>query len=213
MTMPASETGKTDYTASYLKLLPELDRLKRELDETHRALQEKATRLKEIEIRDALTGVFNRKHFMQVLDQEWARAVRYQRGFSLVAFDIDHLKDVNEQYGPDTGDNVMRDVVESVKTALRKADTLGRYEGECFLALLPETTAQHTWPMAERMRELVQALPFYAEERTFHVTTSFGISEAFAVENDNSEQLVKRTQKGLTNAKARGCNRVEVNLR
>jgi len=200
------------YKGAYLRVVSEIDRIAQESKQWKETAESLKKKLEQIEISDLLTGVFNRKHFLEILNTEWSRALRYQHPFSVIAFDIDRLKEVNETYGPDTGDTVIIESVKKVREHLRMSDSIGRYEGGTFLVLLPETNAKRAFPMAERMRILIQGQPFFAAEKTFQVTASFGITEAFSVGDDNTEKLLQRALKALQKAKSVGRNRIEVIL-
>lgn len=200
------------YKGAYLRVVSEIDRIARENQQLKDSAEFLRKKLEQMETTDMLTGVSNRKSFKAILDTEWSRAIRYNHPFSLISFDIDRLKEVNETYGPDTGDTVIVESVKRIRENLRMSDIIGRYEGGTFFVLLPETNAKRAYPMAERMRILIQGQSFFAPEKTFQVTATFGLTEAFCVGDDDSEKLIHRCLQALHKAKAIGKNRIEVIL-
>jgi diguanylate cyclase (GGDEF)-like protein len=194
-----------------LHLMVEIDRLTREIHQLRTTLEERSQRLEQMAVMDPLTGASNRRHFLTLLGTEWSRAVRYQYPFSLMAFDIDDFRLVNERVGPDIGDSVLIDVMNAVRANLRMSDLVGRYEGAVFLALLPHNNAARAYALADRLCEIIRALPFFDQDgKPFRVTASFGIAEAFAGPGDSANHLVRRSLRALKAAKSRGKNRVEI---
>ncbi|MHA2620787.1 MAG: GGDEF domain-containing protein [bacterium JZ-2024 1] len=194
-----------------LRLMMEIDRLTREVHHLRTALEERSRRLEQMSVMDPLTGAYNRRYFLTLLETEWSRAVRYQYPFSLMGFDIDDFREVNERAGPDIGDSVLIDVTKAVRANLRISDLLGRYEGAIFMALLPHNNAGRAYALADRLCEIIRGLPFFdLDGKPFHITASFGISEAFAGPGDSATHLVRRSLRALKQAKARGKNRVEI---
>ncbi len=192
------------------ELVLELDRIKEELSKQKAYAENLKKKIEEWEHTDSLTGVYHRKYFTKILHTEWSRAVRYGHILSMMAFDLDGLKAINTQYGPDYGDSVLQETTQQVSKIIRKSDVLGRYEGGTFLVILPETDVKKVFPMAERLRENIQYQRFYALEGAFSVTASFGITQAFSVGNDTPELCMKRALRALTRAKQLGKNRIEI---
>lgn len=153
---------------------------------------------------DALTGVLNRRGLFRAFDVEVERARRYSHPLALVLFDLDHFKQVNDRLGHASGDRLLRAVAEEVRRALRPTDLLGRWGGEEFVVLLPETPLSRAADVAERLRYLISGLP--AEGGP--VTASFGV--AALSPTDNLGALVKRADAALYEAKRLGRNRVVV---
>jgi len=160
--------------------------------------------LREYAERDALTGVFNRRKFYEVLEQEKERAVRYARSLSLIMFDIDHFKAVNDTYGHAAGDTVLKATASVVADHIRKADVLGRIGGEEFAVAATETTAESALVLAEKIR---CAIEMTVHEHTGKITVSIGVSTY-----DNGltlDEFFRRADKALYAAKNNGRNRVE----
>lgn len=156
--------------------------------------------------RDDLTGVFNRRYFIEIAEREMARARRYDHQLSLLMLDLDHFKDINDTHGHAIGDTVLVNVVERVEQNLRTVDILGRYGGEEFLVLLPETsitTARKT--VAERLKSTISCEPVITEAGSIEVTASFGV--AALQENINSfEELLDHADEAMYQAKSTGRN-------
>ena len=150
---------------------------------------------------DDLTGVANRRQMEQLVGAEIARDVRYDRPFSVVLVDIDNFKQINDTYGHDRGDVILKELTIKMRGSVRASDRVGRWGGEEFLILAPETRLQDAVALAEHVRERVAAEPLAGEHE---VTVSLG---AAAVQpNDTVASLVKRADDALYRAKAQGKN-------
>ncbi|HDD35248.1 MAG TPA: GGDEF domain-containing protein [Candidatus Desulfofervidus auxilii] len=156
-------------------------------------------------ITDALTGLYNRRYFMERLEIEWERAKRYQRPISLLILDIDHFKRINDTYGHLAGDKVLKTLGKLISKQLRKTEIAGRYGGEEFTILVPETNAEGAIKLAERLRKMVEEYPF-AINGTINVTVSIGVSDAEGIETIND--LIQKADAALYQAKETGRNRV-----
>ena len=154
---------------------------------------------------DSLTKIFNRLHFAHFLDAEIDKAKRYGSTFSIIFFDLDHFKEVNDRYGHLAGDEVLEQITQIVSKANRSADIFARYGGEEFIILTPETNANGAMVHAERLRKDIENYHFKGVGR---VTSSFGVTE-FDAEHDTLETLLDRADKALYMAKDYGRNRVE----
>jgi len=154
---------------------------------------------------DSLTHIYNRLHFAHFLDAEIDKVKRYGGTFSVIFFDLDHFKDVNDNYGHLTGDEVLEQITKIVSSANRSADIFARYGGEEFIILTPETDLSGALIHAERLRNDIEKFEF---PTVGQITSSFGVTE-FKVETDNVESLMDRVDKALYLAKEYGRNRVE----
>jgi diguanylate cyclase (GGDEF)-like protein len=154
---------------------------------------------------DGLTGVNNKRYLMESLEREIPRARRHQRPLSLVMFDIDHFKDVNDNFGHLAGDYVLKELATIVKTRLRPDDVLARYGGEEFSIILPETTLAGAAAIAEELRILVEEHVFEFEGERMKVTVSLGAAQL----QDGSDVLgfIKDADEKLYQAKRGGRNR------
>jgi diguanylate cyclase (GGDEF)-like protein len=153
---------------------------------------------------DALTGAFNRKKIEQLLEWELERATRYNGTLSLILFDLDHFKIVNDTYGHLSGDYVLKTVIRIIQDHIRKTDSLGRWGGEEFMLLVPETCMEQAAELAEKIRRHVELFT-YTNVGT--VTISCGLAELKV--GDTIDSLIKRADDALYQAKRKGRNRVE----
>jgi diguanylate cyclase (GGDEF)-like protein len=153
---------------------------------------------------DALTGLQNRNSANERLRQEFLRLKRSGHLYVVLFMDIDYFKTINDTYGHDTGDQVLRHVATVLKDTLRESDFVARYGGEEFLAVLPETNAEGALRLAETVRQTVSRHAFPVAER---VTVSIGV--AMATDQDKNEEVaVRRADTALYQAKADGRNAV-----
>jgi diguanylate cyclase (GGDEF)-like protein len=156
---------------------------------------------------DALTQVFNRRYFNEALQREVNRSKRYGRSLSLIAFDIDHFKRVNDTYGHLTGDNLLRQVAAAVKPRLRREDVFARTGGEEFGILLPEVGLDGARTTADKVRRIVEATPLKHERETIECTVSLGLA-ALGADETSGEELYRRADERLYEAKQAGRNRI-----
>ena len=166
---------------------------------------EKEEEIRRISITDALTGIYNRMKFDQELKQEIARTVRYHSPLSLIMFDIDHFKQVNDTYGHHRGDEVLKEVVLLVQKEIRKTDIFARWGGEEFVLLCPHTEKSDAVALSERIRGRAESHVFHEAGR---ITLSFGVG-SFIEGQDDSMTFLPRIDAALYKAKRRGRNRVE----
>jgi len=164
-----------------------------------------SARLKELAFTDSLTKIYNRLHFAHFLDAEIDKAKRYGTPFSIIFFDLDHFKLINDTYGHQVGDEVLEEVTRVVASINRKSDIFARYGGEEFIILTPETDLSGAMIHAERLRDKIEKYNF---KTIGHLTSSFGVTE-FKGENDSIEELLDRADIALYQAKELGRNRVE----
>lgn len=162
-------------------------------------------KLVEMNTKDALTGIYNRRHLESRLKEECDRQRRYARPFSLIMIDIDFFKKVNDTYGHQTGDLILQSVAAKTAAVIRKTDFVARYGGEEFCCLLPETTADAAETVAEHLRIHIEEMENRFENNTIKVTISLGIS-GFVAE-DSPATLLKRADDALYQAKHSGRNR------
>ena len=173
--------------------------------EANRLLLEKTEELERISITDPLTRVYNRMRLEEVFQHEIPRAERYGKTFSAMMLDLDDFKDINDSYGHPTGDRVLVTVAAVLRSNIRNTDTLGRWGGEEFLIICPETDLEGTQKLAEQLRLKLQMHEFPVVGK---VSASFGVACHRPGEKEND--LVRRADQALYLAKSRGKNRVEV---
>ncbi len=153
---------------------------------------------------DGLTQIFNKRYFLEMLERELSRAKRYRRELSLLMFDIDHFKSINDSYGHLAGDYVLKQLSTAVKGKIRREDVFARYGGEEFAIILPEIDGPGALVMAEKIRKLIEKTAFKFEETKIPVTVSVGI--ATSTEADDAASLIKRADERLYDAKNAGRN-------
>ncbi len=168
------------------------------LREANRALEYRASH-------DALTGLWNRHRFELALDHECDRKARYGGQFSLVMIDIDRFKSVNDEHGHDIGDSVLRHLAGLIRQTLRAPDQAGRWGGEEFMVLLPETAIDDARQLAQRLRQHVGDEDFAGPGR---LTVSLGVTSTDG--REDRTEVLKRLDEALYRAKKGGRNRVEM---
>jgi diguanylate cyclase (GGDEF)-like protein/PAS domain S-box-containing protein len=176
--------------------------------------EEKALRaeLETLAATDPLTGIANRRKFMTSLQSELGRSVRYSHPVSLIVLDIDHFKTVNDTYGHDTGDEVIKGVADTIQVGTRKdVDLPARIGGEEFAVLLPETDLDRAFVFAERVRKGIEETMVLHKGNEIGVTVSIGIAGApFAVGRDSPDDLYARADQALYSSKGGGRNRTTI---
>ena len=168
------------------------------------------TRTRELSVRDELTGINNRRHFQQMLQMEWKRAVRFRRQLSLIMVDVDHFKEYNDTFGHLQGDGVLRSIGSLLKKNLREVDTVARFGGEEFVLLLPDTDKRGALVVAEKIRAVVSGHRFVTDEmrETRTITVSAGVA-TYPDDVGEMEDLIDQADIALYRAKELGRNRVE----
>ena len=158
---------------------------------------------------DGLTQVFNRKHWEQCLAQEYSRARRFEHNLSLIMFDLDLFKKLNDRHGHLGGDQVLIETAKNVKSILRLCDVFGRYGGEEFAIILPETSLKGASELAERIRQKVEKTIISFNGDDLKISASIGVS-ILAPSDKRYESLISRTDEALYEAKANGRNCVKI---
>jgi diguanylate cyclase (GGDEF)-like protein len=166
-------------------------------DKTHREL-------KELSITDKLTQLNNRACLDEDLSAELSRFVRYGTAFSVILTDIDFFKEVNDNFGHQTGDEILKSFAELLKKSIRETDIIGRWGGEEFLIITPNCDFEQGMKIAEKLRAVVEEHIFFKKQQ---ITSSFGVAEVLS--SDSADSLLSRTDKALYRAKQKGRNRVE----
>jgi diguanylate cyclase (GGDEF)-like protein/PAS domain S-box-containing protein len=162
-------------------------------------------KLKKLSTKDNLTGFYNRRKFKEIIRIEIERVKRYNQPLSIIMFDIDHFKKVNDKYGHGAGDYVLKTIASIVRKNVRKIDYLFRWGGEEFLILSSETQLDKAHALAERIRKAIESYKF---KKVGKVTVSFGVTEF--KERETQDSFIKRADDAMYKAKEKGRNRVEV---
>lgn len=157
---------------------------------------------------DGLTGVHNKRHFLESIEREVASAIRHATALSLVMLDIDHFKKINDTHGHLAGDAALKELCRRLAPRVRQSDLLARYGGEEFAAVLPGTDLTGARVFAEELRALVAASPFTHETLSIPCTISLGVAELDRAAAERPEELIRRADEHLYAAKRGGRNRV-----
>jgi diguanylate cyclase (GGDEF)-like protein len=173
-----------------------------EIDKAHQRLQE-VSRL------DGLTQVLNRHTFMEALEAELHRCIRYQHPLTLAMVDLDHFKQVNDRFGHQFGDYVLQKTMQLIKSSTRISDIIGRYGGEEFCIVLVETDLKSAISELERLRLKVASTNYEYEGKQDYLTISIGLSELTPALK-NKEELISNADKALMEAKEAGRNTLRV---
>jgi diguanylate cyclase (GGDEF)-like protein len=158
---------------------------------------------------DPLTGLQNRRSLFELGRIEFARSIRSHRPFSCMMLDVDHFKQINDNYGHAIGDEVLREFAQRSKNSVREVDIIGRYGGEELVILLPETDLKTAKLVAERLRSSIEKTPVRVSGREINMTISVGV----ATKDENTlelETLIARADQAMYIAKYKGRNQVAV---
>jgi diguanylate cyclase (GGDEF)-like protein len=158
---------------------------------------------------DALTSVYNRTGFFEMGRREVERARRFKHPLSVIMLDVDLFKDINDTFGHENGDQVLRVIAERISASIREIDIFGRYGGDEFIILLPESDLQNASTVAERLRNCIESTPIQVGKDQIPVTISLGV--AMATEKTSSlAELIDQADAAMYQAKQSGRNRVAV---
>ena len=165
------------------------------------------SRTKELSITDALTGLYNRRHFEASADREFLRAVRYKNNLTFAIIDIDFFKKINDTYGHLCGDKILKDVAFIINDSFRKTDMVFRYGGEEFVVILTETDSQGAQIPLERLRERIANSEFTFKTQKLNVTISIGYASNLN-DAEDAVELFSFADDALYKAKENGRNRI-----
>jgi diguanylate cyclase (GGDEF)-like protein len=182
----------------------QLKEIQNRLAEAHAELTFKNKALEEMIITDFLTKIFNRQKVEKDINVEVSRYTRYKRPLSIILLDIDKFKSINDTYGHNAGDSVLINLASIIKTNVRKIDLPGRWGGEEFMILCPETDIHGAVTLAENLRQKIEAHTFEIDRK---VTSSFGVAQF--KEGELAKDFIRRADDALYLAKENGRNRVE----
>jgi diguanylate cyclase (GGDEF)-like protein len=182
--------------------------LQDELRQKNKQLEELLAKVELLAITDPLTELFNRRHLEAALEMEWKKSKRYEQPLACLMIDIDHFKSVNDIYGHKAGDSVLREIAWLIKNNLRAVDTVARWGGEEFIAILPQTDKEDAIKAASRILEIVLNHKFkQVPER--RITVSVGLAYS-GPSIDTTEKLTHAADFALFEAKRKGRNRIEI---
>lgn len=182
--------------------------LQDELRQKNKQLEELLAKVELLAITDPLTELFNRRHLEAALEMEWKKSKRYEQPLACLMIDIDHFKSVNDIYGHKAGDSVLREIARLIKNNLRAVDTVARWGGEEFIAILPQTDKEDAMKAASRILEIVLNHKFeQVPERRITVSVGLAYSDSSI---DTTEKLTHAADFALFEAKRKGRNRIEI---
>jgi diguanylate cyclase (GGDEF)-like protein len=182
--------------------------LQDELDQKNRELEVANKRLRKLSITDGLTELYNHRHVHQLLREEFERSHRTGEPVAVTMIDLDRFKAVNDTYGHPTGDVILYETARILRETAREIDMVGRYGGEEFIAILPNTSEEEAAAFAERVRQAVEAHVYRDEANEIHMTCSAGVASLPSPGVDSPESLLKKADDALYAAKESGRNRV-----
>ncbi|MEW5767194.1 MAG: diguanylate cyclase [bacterium] len=157
--------------------------------------------------RDELTGVYNYRYFDRLFETEFERAKKFNRALSLLMLDFDYLKEINDRYGHEEGNRLIKTISDIISRQVREVDYLARFGGDEFGVILPETTAEDAAQVAERIRAAIAAHPYTINDRPISLSASLGVASFPA---PSKKELFDRADKALYQAKQEGRNRVSL---
>lgn len=172
----------------------------------YRSIVESQKRLSKLAMTDSMTGLYNRRHMMDVIDYEVVRQKRSATPLSLIIADIDHFKSINDRYGHETGDAVLIAVSQLIRNSIREQDSASRWGGEEFLLALPDTGLDQAILIAQRIRDMVAANPISVDRQT--ISTSMTLGVAAYQSGETASKAIARADALLYEGKKAGRNRV-----
>jgi diguanylate cyclase (GGDEF)-like protein len=185
----------------------ELKKTVENLNISRSELEKSLAVIQEIAIHDELTGFYNRRHLLELLENEKNRSLRGNTSFTIAILDIDHFKQVNDTYGHQAGDEVLRRVSTAIRNTMRNTDFCGRYGGEEFVLVLIQTDLKEAMICAERMRANIEKCRFPGIGDGFRITASIGLSQYHL--REEIDTMIARADRALYRAKEGGRNRTD----
>ena len=194
---------------SYEQIVLELKQAKQNAEALAIGLKEANIKLRELAIRDELTGLHNHRYFQDQLEQELTRCRRFKHPLSLLLLDLDFFKKVNDTYGHPAGDHVLREVGKTLTGLVRLSDTVARYGGEEFAIILPETSTSGGKVLAQRVRRGIEQLQISFDKQPIPITVSIGLASTDTADETRSKaEIISKSDQALYKAKQEGRNRV-----
>lgn len=207
----AFDSGAVDYITKPFNSWELLARVKihLELKKTQEELKNINSQLEKLVRTDSLTGINNRREILALGEKEFQRCRRYHRYFSVLVIDIDHFKRINDTFGHLLGDKTLIAVAGAIKNCLRQVDSFGRFGGEEFVAILPETNLEDAATTAQRICQVINQLNIEIDRQKVRVTASIGVG-TFSPEDNNLEAVIERADHAMFAAKNQGRNQVSL---
>jgi diguanylate cyclase (GGDEF)-like protein len=206
--LPVLSRSEVGYlTEVFNDMVARLRQGREELAAINKTLRKKNKELHELSITDSLTGLYNRKHLMETLDNEVARSKRHKHDFAVLVIDIDHFKEYNDTYGHLAGDEVLSRLASVFKKSVRSCDYVARYGGEEFILVLPEIGPEDGVKAAERIRKKVVKENFAGDGEPREVTVSVGVA-SYPKDGDDPQTIIRHADAALYKSKESGRNQV-----
>jgi len=184
-----------------IKLNQRIQEMEQETD----YLRQSAEKSRDLALKDTLTGIWNRQALNELLEKEYARWQRYEKPLSLIIWDVDFFKRVNDNYGHAAGDKVLRTIAGIFQKATRDTDFISRFGGEEFMGIFPETSLEDALVLANKIRQKVERSKFHYEDKRVFITASAGLATFRS--GDTIDDVFKRADRALYQAKQGGRNR------
>jgi diguanylate cyclase (GGDEF)-like protein len=209
----------TDHVPAYFQcsISPVLDRRGRLIGKiislhNYTDMKQLLDQMREIAIFDSLTGTYNRRHFNELASYEIYRSNRYGSSLALIMIDLDHFKLVNDTYGHEAGDIVLKNMADICRQNIRKTDILGRFGGEEFIIIMPETNLAAASEIAERLRAAIAQTPTQHEGFSITLTASFGVTSPASPSDSSFDALLRQADRAVYEAKKNGRNRISTHV-
>ena len=186
------------------KQIKDLNERLQDMEQESNELRQSAEKSRDLALKDALTGIWNRQALNELLEKEYSRWQRYQKPLSVVVWDIDFFKRVNDNYGHAAGDKVLKTIARIFQQQTRNTDFIARFGGEEFMGIFPETDLKDALVLANKIREKVEHSKFHYENKPVPITASAGLASFRG--NDTIDDVFKRADKALYQAKESGRN-------
>jgi len=202
--------GADDYVCKPFderELLARVNNLLR-LKRMHDEINDAKGRLATLAVQDELTGLYNYRYLHNRMGEEFKRAERYREPLGCIMVDIDHFKQVNDRFGHDAGDTVLREVAARLSHAVREIDVVTRYGGEEFLLVLPSTNFAGALAVADRVWRAIGAEPFMLDQQEIVVTVSVGVAVFPSRDIKSKDNLIKAADRALYQSKGEGRDRI-----
>lgn len=207
---PEILTGKVLFFIEMYKQQIKLQETIRELEHTKELVLEQNRMLEQLANQDMLTGLYNRRQLSETLQQEVERSRRYGTDMSLIMLDLDYFKRVNDTFGHDFGDYVIKEFAARILSCIRQSDVAFRFGGEEFIVLLPQTDLRGAMATAEKIRSRCADLPFENASHTIAMTVSIGVASCPKQPLTDNEDMICQADHALYIAKEQGRNRIVI---